>query len=507
MKFSELNLSANILKGIDEAGFRACLPVQEKTFIHTLDGKDVCVQSQTGTGKTAAFLISIFHILSDKKQDKKKKALILAPTRELATQIEKEAKQLGRNLDLIIGCFYGGVSYNKQINLLDAGVDIIIGTPGRLIDFGRQGKINFREIEILIIDEADRLFDMGFLPDIRWILRKMPKYNKRQTMLFSATLGYRTREIAWEYMNEPIEIILNPDQITVEQISQELYHVAVAEKMSLLLGILRSRKPGNTLIFTNTKWAAHMVSKRLEYNGFDSQYLIGDLPQKKRHQIIEKIKSGRLQYLVATDVAARGLHIDDLELVVNYDLPEDPESYVHRIGRTGRLGKSGKAITLACEKFVLGLEALESFIDMKIPVIWPEKSFFEKDASEGMHFSLEKSKYERDNQKPKRKGQPGKKPKRKRNDKPERHKEFSKPKIQKEKRVPRKESRSPRKGTPNMTHPSGSEEDRMEYYRRKYGEDFKIVPDPVPAPTPVKKPSWISKIKSLLNVNESEEKP
>jgi len=242
-------------------------------------------------------------------------------------------------------------------------------------DFGRQNKINFRDIEILVIDEADRLFDMGFLPDIRWMLKRMPKSIDRQTMLFSAPLDFHTRQIAWEYMNEPFEIILNPDRITVEKISQVLYHVESTEKMPLLLGILKEREPGSTLIFTNTKQAAFMVSKRLEGNGYKAKYLIGDLPQNKRQQIIESFKSGRLQYLVATDVAARGLHIDNLDLVVNYDLPEDPENYVHRIGRTGRTGKSGSAITLACEKFVMGLEALESFIDMKIPVSWADEEF------------------------------------------------------------------------------------------------------------------------------------
>jgi ATP-dependent RNA helicase RhlB len=386
MNFSEFNLAQDILKGISAAGFKSCLPVQEKTFLHSLKGQDICVQSQTGTGKTAAFLISIFHLLTRKSRNKK--CLIIVPTRELAIQIEKEALLLGRFLDFNIGSFYGGSGYNRQKKSLRDGVDIIIGTPGRLMDFGRQKKIDFKEIEMLIIDEADRLFDMGFLPDIRWMLKRMPAYNERQTMLFSATLGYRTREIAWEHMNNPVEIILNPDRITVGKISQELYHIESKAKILLLLGILKNREPGNTLIFTNTKQAAYMVSKRLERNRYQSQYLIGDLPQKKREKIIETVKSGRLPYLVATDVAARGLHIDNLELVINYDLPEDPENYVHRIGRTGRTGKSGQAITLVCEKYAFGLEALESFIGMKIPVKWAEESFFGKDESEGIHYRI-----------------------------------------------------------------------------------------------------------------------
>ncbi|MFC1532168.1 DEAD/DEAH box helicase [Thermodesulfobacteriota bacterium] len=464
MKFFEFKLNKNILKGVTAAGFKECLPVQEKTFAHSLKGQDVCVQSQTGTGKTAAFLVSIFHILSHKTSHKK--SLIIVPTRELAIQIEKEAKMLGRFLDLTIGCFYGGVNYRKQERLLNRGVDIIIGTPGRLIDFGRQNKINFREIEILIIDEADRLFDMGFLPDIRWMLKRMPKHSERQTMLFSATLGHRTRQIAWEYMNEPVEIILNPDRITVEEISQVLYHVESREKMPLLLGILKSREPGNTLIFTNTKQAAYMISRRLECNGYQSQYLIGDLPQKKRQQIIEEIKSGRLQYLVATDVAARGLHIDNLELVVNYDLPEDPENYVHRIGRTGRMGKSGKAVTLACEKYVMGLEALEAFIDMKISVAWADEKFLESDVSEGMHFSLDMQKSDKHPEKFRRKNRSDNSKKR-----------MSKSSLKRDlvKGKGKKKTRTAKKKTLMKVQPGCSDEDRLEFYSRKYGENFKTV--------------------------------
>jgi len=463
MKFEEFNLSKDILRGISEAGFSECLPVQEKTFHHTLIGRDVCIQSQTGTGKTAAFLISIFHALTGKKQNKK--CLIIAPTRELAVQIENEAKLLGRFLDLKIGCFYGGMKYVKQEKLLEGGgIDIMVGTPGRLIDFARQDKIRLGEIELLVIDEADRLFDMGFLPDIRWMLKRMPKYNERQTMLFSATLGARTREMAWEHMNEPFEVTLNPDRVTVEAISQAIYHVETREKMSLLLGILKNRGAENALIFTNTKQAAFMVSNRLEHNGYRAEYLIGDLPQNMRERIVGDFKSGRLQYLVATDVAARGLHLDDLNLVVNYDLPEDPENYVHRIGRTGRSGKSGSAITLACEKFVMGLESLESYIDMKIPVLWADESLLQSDASEGMHFSLENQ-----GDKKNRRGSGQKAG----HDHKKNLRSNSSPK--------RASSRSKDKGhfscdkeTARMQ-PGVSDADKLAYYSRKYGENFKAV--------------------------------
>ncbi len=389
MKFEEFNLHEALLRGIHEAGFTEALPVQEAAFHHTHNQKDLFVQSQTGSGKTAAFLIPIFQMMLE-SQDRKKRALIVAPTRELASQIEKEAKMLGKHLPFAAGVFYGGVGYTHQEKLLKQGVDIIIGTPGRLIDFNQMGKLDFSDVDILVIDEADRLFDMGFLPDLKKIIRKMPPKGERQTMLFSATLNYEVRKIAYEYMNEPEQVELSPDHITVDTIRQKLYHVGSLEKISLLLGILKSENPANAIIFTNTKRAAHEVAKRLEKNGIHCEYIIGDLPQNKRLQIIDSIKDGTLKFLVATDVASRGLHINDLELVVNYDLPENTESYVHRIGRTGRVGKEGRAISLVCEKFVYGLEAVEAYTKMKIPVEWADESLYAEDLSKGMRFHLDR---------------------------------------------------------------------------------------------------------------------
>ena len=270
MRFTDRALHKNIYKGIEKAGFSHCLPVQIKTFEQTLDNhKDVCVQSQTGTGKTAAYLISVFQLLLTDDSFKKKKALVVAPTRELAVQIAKEAQLIGNYLNLRIGCFYGGDGFTKQEALLQQGVDIFVGTPGRLLDFSQQGKLDLKKVGILVIDEADRLFDMGFLPDIRRMLRKMPPYNKRRTMLFSATLDSRVKELAWEHMNNPVEIEITPEQVTVESVCQELYHVEQSEKMKLLLGILKKEQPKNVLIFTNTKHMAYEVSRRLSHNGFD----------------------------------------------------------------------------------------------------------------------------------------------------------------------------------------------------------------------------------------------
>lgn len=267
MKFTDFEFNEGIQKGIEEAGFTNCMPVQSETFQTILQSRDVFAQSQTGTGKTAAFLISIYQLLMEDKHFKGKKALVIVPTRELAVQIEKEAAVLGKHLDFRVGSFYGGVGYNEQEQMLETGVDLLIGTPGRLIDFSKSGKINFNEIGILVIDEADRLFDMGFLPDLRMILKKMPPVEERRTMLFSATLSAKVGNLAWEYMNNPGEIVIEPEQATVEAITQELFHVGADEKMKVLLGLLEREKPETAIIFSNTKHTSYEVAKRLEHNG------------------------------------------------------------------------------------------------------------------------------------------------------------------------------------------------------------------------------------------------
>jgi len=381
MKFSEFNLDEKILKGIEDAGFVDCTEVQAESLKYTLGGRDILVQSQTGTGKTAAFMIPLYHLLLTNAKMKNKKVLILAPTRELVIQIEKEGKLLGKYLDIKIQSFYGGVGYNQQENAMKEGLDIYVGTPGRLMDFASSGKIKFSEFGILVIDEADRMFDMGFFPDIKRMMKRMVTPSERISMLFSATLSSKVKNLAWEYMNDPAEVTISGGQVTVDKIKQVLYHVGTNEKINLLLGILKTENPQNALIFTNTKQDAVRVAARLAGNGYECSYIIGDLPQNKRSKIIENIKSGKLKYLVATDVAARGLHINDLDLVINYDIPEDFENYVHRIGRTARAGKTGMAVTFACEKFVYGLEAIETYIKMKIPVEWAGDEMFAEDLS------------------------------------------------------------------------------------------------------------------------------
>jgi ATP-dependent RNA helicase RhlB len=480
MKFADLNLNDKLMKGIEEAGFTTLMPVQEETLVHTLKGRDAYVQSQTGTGKTAAFLITIFHsFLEENDPQKKKSALIVAPTRELALQIEKEAKVLGHYLDFKIGCFYGGVGYNTQERLLKEGVNIIVGTPGRLLDFHQKRKLDFSRINILVIDEADRMFDMGFLPDIRRIIDNVSRGSVGQAMLFSATLDTATRSIAREYMKNPVKIEIMPEQVTVDKITQKLYHVGEREKMNLMLGILKKELPRNALIFTNMKHEADRVARHLEHNGYKCQHISGDLPQSKRMRVINNFKAGKLPFLVATDVAARGLHIDDLELIINYDLPGDCENYVHRIGRTARAGKSGKAISLACEKYIYNLEAIEDFIGMKIPVAFADDDLYLEDKAEGMiiHKPMRRSRGGRDKKSHGKSASRSKTRSRK-----AAAKEKTAPPTKKHAKVESK--KRPHKEPADFRHPSKKKtkrsqkvttlEDRLEYYKKKYGDNFKV---------------------------------
>ncbi len=383
MNFNELKLESRLLHGIMDRGYREMTAVQEQTLAKTLQGLDVAVQSQTGTGKTAAFLVTLFERMLYDRMLKRKMALIIVPTRELAVQIEKEAKLLNFHLEFVIGSFYGGVGYTRQLALLRKGLDIAIGTPGRLLDLSKRGYLNLKNTGILVIDEADRLFDMGFLPDIKKLLQKMPPRQARQNMLFSATLNRVSRKIAVEHMNRPFFIEVTPEQLTVDTIFQELYYVKSHIKMNLMLGILKAQAPHNALIFTNMRHVAFRLSKKLQHNGFRSRHLTGDLPQSQRLKIIEEFMAGKFALLVATDVAARGLHIDNLDMVINYDLPQDRENYVHRIGRTARAGNFGKAISLASEGTADHLEAIESFIGMKIPVQTADIDLFATDMSLG----------------------------------------------------------------------------------------------------------------------------
>lgn len=381
MTFDELPLPAAIMQGIRDTGFSTCTPIQAQTLPLSLSGKDVAGQAQTGTGKTAAFLITLFTRLltSDRPKDKNPRALILAPTRELVVQIEKDAHQLGAHCGFSIQAIYGGIDYMKQKNALKEGADIVIGTPGRLIDYLKQKVYTLKHIEMLVIDEADRMFDMGFIPDLRFILRRLPPFDARQNLMFSATLNQRVMELSYEFMNLPGKVSVTPEKMTAERVSQTLYHVANKEKFPLLLGLLRREGMNRTMIFVNTKREAERLQDRLNANDLAARVISGDVEQRKRMNILDQFKRGELPILIATDVASRGLHIEDVSHVVNYDLPQDAEDYVHRIGRTARAGAEGTAISFADEDGAFHIEAIEEYIRHKIPVEWAEDELFVHD--------------------------------------------------------------------------------------------------------------------------------
>ncbi len=389
MNYSELNLNEKIQAGLSEAGYVTCTPVQEQVLCSSLDGSDLYVQSQTGTGKTAAFLVTIMQEMLSDESDEKKKALILVPTRELAVQVEEEAAKLGKHTGLRFASFYGGVGYEKQVADLKKGIDIIIGTPGRVIDLTESHQMNLSRVGYLAIDEADRMFDMGFYPDLRKLIHFLPSDGGRQTMLFSATLNSYVKNLAWEYTRGAKEITIEAENITVDEIDQELIHVSSDDKMKLLLGIFKKENPESVIIFCSTKKMCEIVSKRLNINGIKNEYIIGDLPQSKRLKIMNSFKAGKVTCLVATDVAARGIDVNDLAMVVNYDLPNEAENYVHRIGRTARAGKSGKAYTFCSERDVYSLAPIERYIEKQIPSRVAVSEDFEEDKSKDVFIRLE----------------------------------------------------------------------------------------------------------------------
>ena len=370
--FSSLPIHPAIQEALEDNRLTHTTPIQEKTLPLTLGGHDVMGLAQTGTGKTAAFLISLYHYLLTNPVHPKAKgpwAIVLAPTRELAVQIKKDADQIGAYTGLNSLAIYGGVSMEHQRNLLEnAPIDIIIGTPGRIIDLYKQKVIRLKNIEVCVLDEADRMFDLGFIDDVRYLLRQMPPAHERLNLLFSATMAQKVQELAYEYFNAPETVSIESEHATADNITQILYHTARHEKTPLLIGLLNRDKPARSMIFLNTKRDLERLSVVLEANGYPNAALSGDIPQKKREKIIKDFQSGAVNIVVATDVAARGLHIPDVTHVFNYDLPQVAEDYVHRIGRTARAGASGTAISFACEEYVYSLPEIEHYIHNKLPV-------------------------------------------------------------------------------------------------------------------------------------------
>ncbi|MDG2944747.1 ATP-dependent RNA helicase RhlB [Exercitatus varius] len=370
-RFADLPLHPQILTALKAQGFEYCTPIQALSLPLTLQGKDVAGQAQTGTGKTMAFLTATFHYLLTHQPDfvtNQPRALILAPTRELAVQIAHDAESLAKTSQLRIGLAYGGDGYDKQLKVIENGVDILIGTTGRIIDYVKQGIIRFNDIQVVVLDEADRMFDLGFIKDIRYLLRKCPPPKSRLTMLFSATLSYKVRELAFEDMNDPEYIEIEPLQKTGHRIKEELFYPSNRDKIALLMTLLEEEWPERCIIFANTKHRCEEIWGYLAADGQRVGLLTGDVPQKKRLALLKQFTDGELDILVATDVAARGLHIPDVTHVFNYDLPDDREDYVHRIGRTGRAGESGVSISFACEQYAMNLPAIEEYIGHAIPV-------------------------------------------------------------------------------------------------------------------------------------------
>jgi ATP-dependent RNA helicase RhlB len=370
--FESFDLHPSLLSGLQASGFTRCTPIQALTLPIALTGKDVAGQAQTGTGKTGAFLVAVLNRLLTKPAvaDRKltdPRAIIIAPTRELAIQIDKDFRTIGRDTGLRSALIYGGVDYDKQRDLLKAGCDLIVATPGRLIDYLKQHVFSFNAIEAVVLDEADRMFDLGFIKDIRFLFRRMPPREQRQSMLFSATLSHRVLELAYEHMNSPEKLTVEADNVTADRVRQVVYFPAKEEKQPLLISLLSRIDAHRSIVFVNTKMAAEKVTRTLERQGFTVATLSGDVPQAKRERLLGKFQRGEIEVLVATDVAARGLHIPDVSHVFNYDLPHDAEDYVHRIGRTARLGAEGDAISFACDLYAMGLPDIERYIEQKIP--------------------------------------------------------------------------------------------------------------------------------------------
>ena len=376
LRFASLALDDKLHRGIRDAGFEFCTPIQAKTLPIALDNRDVAGQAQTGTGKTAAFLIAAYQRLlgsaanrgTDDAANRQPRVFALAPTRELAVQIAKDAEALGQHTGLKIGLAFGGTDYEKQRRTLEAGVDLLIGTPGRIIDYYRQGVFRLDRIKVAILDEADRMFDLGFIKDIRYLLRRLPQPEKRLNLLFSATLSHRVMELAYEHMNEPELIRIEPDKVTADRVRQAIFFPANEDKLPLLIGLIREMGAARIMVFVNMKREAERVEAYLNSNGIDARAISGDVPQKKRLRMLLEFQSGDLPVLIGTDVASRGLHIPDVRCVINYDLPQDAEDYVHRIGRTARAGAAGDAISFGCESYAMSLPDIEDYIGHKIPV-------------------------------------------------------------------------------------------------------------------------------------------
>ena len=369
MKFTELGLSDSLLDAIELQGYDTPSPIQAKAIPHVLDGKDVMAAAQTGTGKTAGFTLPILHRLSNTPKANGKgnqaRALILTPTRELAAQVAASVETYGQNLKIKSVVVFGGVKINPQMQKLRGGTDVLIATPGRLLDLQSQNAIQLDKLEILVLDEADRMLDMGFIHDIRRILKLIPK--KRQTLLFSATFSKEIRELAKKFTFKPVEVSVSPPNTTVETVKQRIIAVEKSDKTQILTRLIQENDWFQVLVFSRTKHGANKLVKKLIARGIEASAIHGNKSQGAGTKALAGFKDGKCRVLVATDIAARGIDIDQLPHVVNFDLPQVPEDYVHRIGRTGRAGANGEAVSLVSHDEAIMLRDIERLIKMKIP--------------------------------------------------------------------------------------------------------------------------------------------
>nr|WP_285236399.1 ATP-dependent RNA helicase RhlB [Spongiibacter taiwanensis] len=371
-RFHDLDLDERLMHGIADAGFKYCSPIQAASLPHTLRGNDVIGKAQTGTGKTAAFLITIFNDLlanpiEEERYAGEPRALIIAPTRELVVQIGDDARQLGKHCGLNVVTLIGGMDYQKQLDRLASDlVDIVVATPGRLLDFENRRDIYLDQVELLVIDEADRMLDMGFIPQVKRIVRSTPKKTHRQTLLFSATFTEDIIRLTEQWTLDPVRVEIEPESVATDTVDQKVYLVESQDKFKVLRNIVQQKDAKSVIVFANRRDETRRLFERLCKSGIKCGILSGEIPQNKRSRTLQQFKDGEIACLVATDVAGRGIHVDGVSHVVNYTLPEEPEDYVHRIGRTGRAGATGTSISFACEDDAFLLPAIEAELGMKL---------------------------------------------------------------------------------------------------------------------------------------------
>ena len=379
VRFHDFDLPLDVMHAIADLGFEYCSDIQAAILPHTIAGLDAIGKAQTGTGKTAAFLISVIDQLmqnpiSEERYCGEPRALILAPTRELALQIAKDAQGLTKYTDLTVSAIVGGINYDKQREeLANSVIDIMVATPGRLIDFINKREVYLREVDILVLDEADRMLDMGFIPDVRRIIRQTPKKEYRQTLLFSATFTDEVLDLANQWTLEPVNVAIEPEHVATDTVDQRVYIVTAEQKYSLLYNIIQQEKLDKLIVFANRRDETRDLQARLKEDGISCALLSGEVPQHRRIKTLDNFKNGKIKVLVATDVAGRGIHIDGISHVVNYSLPEDPEDYVHRIGRTGRAGNTGISVSFACEDDSFQIPVIEDLLGDKLNCVYPDQ--------------------------------------------------------------------------------------------------------------------------------------